>query len=328
MPLSAKALATIRLVCTLNKDRRRLRRLIKAQRDLLNMTLALKTLLLHGRARLAATSASAQLDAEILLSHVLNSDRAHLYANPDRILSTAQAEAYGRLLEARSAGQPVAQLTGQREFWSLPLQITADVLSPRPETELLVETALLHIPLHDSCDALDLGTGSGAIAVAIATERSACRLAATDASVAALGVARANAARLCPDRIEFVTGSWFAPLAGRAFDVIVSNPPYVSIHHGALTDPELAFEPPQALYSGADGLDDIRVIVTAAPQYLRPGGCLLLEHGFDQAVAVVALLAQAGFADCQTVADLAGQPRVSFGRLPHAATATRNSAGN
>lgn len=282
----------------------------------MNTPLSLKTLLLQGRARLAATSPSAQLDAEILLGHVLDSDRAHLYANPDRMLSAEQADAYEQLLEARSAGQPVAQLTGQREFWSLPLQITADVLSPRPETELLVETALLHIPVHEPCDVLDLGTGSGAIAVAIATERSRCRLTATDASEAALAVARANAARLCPERIEFVTGNWFAPLPGRVFDVIVSNPPYISIHQGALTDPELAFEPEQALYSGADGLDDIRVIVANAPAHLRPGGRLLLEHGFDQGAAVVALLAQAGFAECRTLHDLAGQPRVTSGLIP------------
>ena len=294
----------------------------------MNMPLSLKSLLLQGRARLAATSESAQLDAEILLGHVLDSDRAHLYANPDRILSPAQAEAYSQLLTARSAGQPVAQLTGQREFWSLPLQITPDVLSPRPETELLVETALVHIPLHAACDVLDLGTGSGAIAIAIATERRSCRVTATDASDAALAVAHANAARLCPGRIEFVTGSWFTPLAGRKFDVIVSNPPYVSIHQGALTDPELAFEPPQALYSGADGLDDIRVIVANAPQHLRPGGCLLLEHGFDQAAAVIALLTQAGFAYCRTLSDLAGQLRVSSGRLPHAATASSNATAN
>jgi len=294
----------------------------------MNLPLSLKTLLLQGRGRLAATSQSAQLDAEILLCHVLDSDRAHLYANPDRILSTAQADAFERLLEARSAGQPVAQLTGQREFWSLPLQITADVLSPRPETELLVESALLHIPLHEPCDVLDLGTGSGAIAIAIATERSNCQVTATDASTATLTVARANAARLCAGRIEFATGDWFAPLAGRKFDVIISNPPYISIHHGALTDRELAYEPPQALYSGNDGLDDIRVIVTAAPAHLRPGGWLLLEHGFDQAAAVVALLVQAAFIDCQTLADLAGQPRVSIGRLPHTATASSNSAQN
>ena len=204
----------------------------------------------------------------------------------------------------------------QREFWSLPLQITADVLSPRPETELLVENALLHIPLHAACDVLDLGTGSGAIAIALATERSNCRVTATDTSAAALAVARANAARLCPARIEFVTGNWFAPLTGRKFDVIISNPPYISIHHDALTDAELAFEPPQALYSGADGLDAIRVIVASAPQHLRPGGWLLLEHGFDQAAGVSALLVQAGFTDCTTLQDLAGQPRISLGRLP------------
>lgn len=280
------------------------------------MTAAVKTLLEQGSARLAATSQSPRLDAEVLLGHVLETGRAHLYANPDRILSAAQTEEYGRLLDARCAGRPVAQLTGQREFWSMPLRITADVLSPRPETEVLVETALRHIPLRDSCAVLDLGTGSGAIAIAIATERSRCLVTATDASPAALAVARSNAAQLCPERIEFLTGSWFTPLAGRTFDLIVSNPPYIAEADSGLTDPELAYEPRQALYSGPAGLDDIRVIVAKAAEHLRPNGWLLLEHGFDQGMAVMNLLQQAGFTECETLADLAGQPRISLGRNP------------
>jgi release factor glutamine methyltransferase len=278
------------------------------------MTMTLGTLLTEARQQLAASSDSPRLDAEVLLGHVLQVTRAHLYANPDRPVDAAQTSAYRTLIDARLAGRPVAHLTGEREFWSLPLRVSADVLVPRPETELLVEQCLDQLPEAAACSMLDLGCGSGAIAIAVATERTGCSLTATDSSAAALDLARTNAARLCPGRIEFIAGEWFGPLGGRCFDVIVSNPPYVATGQSELTDPELAFEPAGALYSGPEGLDDIRLIINGASQHLNANGRLLLEHGFDQSASISALMRTAGFSDITTHADLAGQPRVTTGR--------------
>jgi release factor glutamine methyltransferase len=215
------------------------------------------------------------------------------------------------LLDERHRGRPVAQLTGTREFWSLPFRVTSDVLSPRPETELLVEQALRRIPEDQACDVLDLGCGSGAIAVAIATERPQCNLTACDISSSALVIARQNAADHDCGRIRFLNGRWFTPVGGQRFDVIVSNPPYVATEQAEMTDAELAYEPPQALFSGTDGLDDIRAIIAAAPAHLRPGGTLLLEHGFDQAGRIVELLAQRNFEQIRTHVDMAAHPRVT-----------------
>jgi release factor glutamine methyltransferase len=278
------------------------------------MTMTLGTLLTEARQQLAVSSDSPRLDAEVLLGHVLQVTRAHLYANPDRPVDAAKTSAYRTLVDARLSGKPVAHLTGEREFWSLPLRVSSDVLVPRPETELLVEQCLNHLPETSDRSVLDLGCGSGAIAIAVATERSGCSLTATDSSAAALDLALANAARLCPGRIEFVAGDWFAPLAGRCFDIIASNPPYVATGQPELTDPELAFEPADALYSGPDGLDDIRLIINGASQHLNANGHLLLEHGFDQSASINALMRTAGFGDIATHADLAGQPRVTAGR--------------
>jgi release factor glutamine methyltransferase len=279
------------------------------------MTTTLDKLLQQGRDRLATTSASPGLDAEILLGHVLKVNRAHLYANPDRELQADIATEYLALVGLRSDGQPIAHLTGEREFWSLSLQVSPDVLVPRPETELLVERALACIPDDADCRVLDLGCGSGAIAIALASERPMCRFVATDASEAALAIARLNAERHHTDRIEFVAGSWFEPLAGQRFDVIVSNPPYVATGRPDLTDRELDFEPAEALYSGADGLDDIRRIIAGASEHLQSGGWLLLEHGFDQSASIGALLQQAGFGAVTTCDDLAGLPRVTAAQL-------------
>lgn len=280
------------------------------------MTATLQNLLLQGQDRLAESSGSPRLDAEVLLGHVLQANRAHLYANPEKTVGDELANAYLALIDARASGKPVAHLTGEREFWSLALQVTPEVLSPRPETELLVELALERIPDNQSCGALDLGTGSGAIPVAIATERSQCTITATDNSPATLAVARTNADRHCPGRIELLEGSWFAPVSNQKFDVIVSNPPYIAHDQSPLTDPELAYEPQGALYSGNDGLDDIRHIIAAAPAYLQDNGWLLLEHGFDQADAVQRLFLAAGFRQVATANDLAGQPRVTSGCMP------------
>ncbi len=271
-----------------------------------------------GYSTLDGGSTSARLDAELLLAIALGQSRAWLYANPDAALTEKQAQVFAALLTQRAAGRPVAQLTGKREFWSLDLAVTEFTLVPRPETETLVEQALQYIPANKPQRILDLGTGSGAIAIALACERPAARLVATDISSEALATAQDNATRHCPGRIDFLRGDWYLALPEgiERFDVIVANPPYVAENDAGLTDPELAFEPADALYSGKDGLTAIRAIVAGAASYLRPGGRLLLEHGFAQAQPVQHLLRAAGFAALETVADLAGQPRVSHGQRP------------
>lgn len=268
---------------------------------------------------LEGRSESPRLDAELLFAHALQRTRAWLYANPDTALTPAQATACEALIEARRRGKPVAQLTGRREFWSLPLEVNEHTLVPRPETELLVETALGYIGDAEACRVLELGTGSGAIAVAIATERPGCAVTATDSSAPALAVATRNAGRHCPDRIAFHTGDWYAALpSGTAlFDIIISNPPYIAAGETALTDRELAWEPQTALYSGIDGLDATRQIVAGAADWLKPGGRLLLEHGFAQHTAVTELLHNCDFEAVESVADLAGNPRVTHGTLKH-----------
>ncbi len=265
---------------------------------------------------LAASSDSPRLDAELLLTTVLSKDRAWLYANPEAALTAKQADLFRLLTGQRAEGRPVAHLTGVREFWSLELAVNEHTLVPRPETELLVEEVLRKIPSDQPSRVLDLGTGSGAIAIAIARECPQCELLATDCSDSALDLAQHNAIKHCPDRINFMQGNWFEalPSGTPAFDVIVSNPPYISEQEIELTDPELAFEPVDALYSGKDGLDDIRHIVATSSEYLLPDGWLIIEHGFAQAEKVCKLLTAAGFESVDSKHDLAGQPRVSFGK--------------
>jgi release factor glutamine methyltransferase len=280
-----------------------------------SMTETLKSTLSKARKLLEATSDSPQLDAEILLGKVLQANRAALYANPDQLITESQTGEFEQLIAQRCSGKPVAHLTGKREFWSLELKVTPDVLVPRPETELLVERALMHIPESGACVLVDLGCGSGAVAIAIATERPTCTITATDTSQAALNIAQENAAKHCPERIQFCKGNWFEPLEGRSFNCIVSNPPYVSSVQPELTGPELAHEPQQALYSGADGLDDIRQLIAVSPNYLLENGYLLIEHGFDQADTIAALLRQTGFINIEMHRDLADQPRITEAQL-------------
>ena len=278
------------------------------------MANTLQTLLREGSTRLSATSDSARLDAEVLLCHVLDINRAQLFANPEGLVDEDEADEFFTLIDARAERKPIAHLTGYKEFWSLLLEVSPEVLVPRPETELLVEQALEHIPLHAALDVLDLGTGSGAIPVALSIERTRCRFTAIDNSPAALEIARRNAAEHADTSVELICGSWFEPLEDRTFDLILSNPPYVATDRPKLTDPETAYEPEQALWSGADGLDAIREIVKGAPAHLNAGGILMLEHGFEQAGAVAALMREAGFNDIRTHNDLAGHPRVTEGR--------------
>lgn len=259
-------------------------------------------------------SDSPQLDAELLLAHILGKDRSHLRAHPEAVLSAPQAQRYAELVEARRRGEPIAYLTGEREFWSLPLAVTPATLIPRPETELLVEQALALIPVDADWHVLDLGTGSGAIALALGKERSRCRVTAVDISSDALAVANGNARRLGIGNIEFLQGDWFSPVAGRRFQMIVSNPPYLGASDPHLKEGDLRFEPIRALSSGDDGLADIRRIVAGASAHLGAGGHLLLEHGFGQGEAVRRLLESAGFNDVHSIRDLSGHERISIGR--------------
>ena len=256
-----------------------------------------------------------RLDAQLLLLHALGRDahdRAWLIAHDGQVLTPAQSAHWAALVQHRLDGQPVAYLLGEREFFGLRLQVDTRVLDPRPDTETLVEWALSHLPTDAATRVLDLGTGSGAIALAVQHARPHAEVWAVDASAEALAVARANAQRLGL-ALHLRHGHWFAPVEG-PFDLIVSNPPYI-----AEDDPHLAalrHEPRGALVAGHDGLDDIRHIVQAAPTHLRAGGWLLLEHGHDQAEAVRALLAEAGLVQVQSRADLAGIARCSGGQWP------------
>lgn len=269
-------------------------------------------LLRAARERLVAAGGESA-DAERLLAHLLGRARAWLYAHGDDVVDAADAQRFAALLARRADGEPVAYLTGRRGFWGLELAVTADTLIPRPETELLVELALARIPAADACRIADLGTGSGAIALAIAHERPRAHVVASDRSAAALAVARGNASALGIGNLEFREGDWLHALAGERFDVIVGNPPYVAADDAHLGEGDLRFEPSAALASGSDGLDAIRTIARDAPLHLRDGGWLLLEHGWRQGAAVRALLRAAGFVDVATARDLENRDRVVLG---------------
>jgi len=256
----------------------------------------------------------ARIDAELLLAHVLNVSRAWLYAWPEHAPDARQREAFEQQVVARQRGEPVAYLTGHREFWSLDLEVTPAVLIPRPETELLVECALERIPRDRPMRVADLGTGSGAIALAIARERPLARVLATDASDAALDVARRNAARLGIDNATFAQGDWCAALTDGRFDLIASNPPYIASADAHLETGDLRREPRMALVSGLDGLDAIRRIVADAPAHLAAEGWLLLEHGWDQAARIRALFESHAYADVSSIRDAAGHERVTLAR--------------
>jgi release factor glutamine methyltransferase len=254
------------------------------------------------------------IDARALLRHAIGCDEAWLISHPDRQLSTKEQAAYANLRARRAAGEPVAYLTGEREFYSLAFKVTPAVLIPRPDTELLVEAALEHLPVDSPLRVLDLATGSGCVAVTIARQRPRATVTATDISRDALTVARGNAARHGAI-IEFVESDWFAALTGRCFDLIVANPPYIAAGDAHLAAGDLRFEPRAALLAGPLGLECIEVIVEQAPQHLAPGGWLLFEHGYDQGPCSRALLAAAGYDDIVTRRDLAGSERVSGGRV-------------
>lgn len=262
--------------------------------------------------RLGTVSDSARLDAELLLARAIDMPRSYLFAHPEEPLDELAVARFEAALGRRLAGEPMAYITGIREFWSLELMVTPDTLVPRPETEVLVDLALREIPRRAEWAVLDLGTGSGAIAIAIAKERPLSRITATDVSAAALEVARQNARQLEIPNIEFLEGDWTAPVSGQRFNVIVSNPPYVRADDEALA--ALRCEPRDALCAGDDGLDAIRVLARDCRALLEPDGVMLIEHGAEQQDGVAAILREHGWAgiDCHT--DHAGLPRVTVAR--------------
>jgi release factor glutamine methyltransferase len=255
-------------------------------------------------------------EAELLLLHVLGRERGWLFAHATDVLDPATAEAFAALLQRRIAGEPVAYLLGRRGFWTLDLAVSPATLIPRPETERLVELALERLPEGVPLRIADLGTGSGAIALALASERPLAQIVATDMSADAIAVAAGNARQHGLANVAFRQGSWHAPLADERFDLIASNPPYIANDDPHLAQGDLRFEPATALASGHDGLDDIRLIIAGAPAHLLPGGWLLMEHGWDQGEAIRALLEDAGFVEVGTALDLEQRDRVSLGRWP------------
>lgn len=254
------------------------------------------------------------LDAEILLAFVLNKSRTHLFAYPDQQLTQEQSQQFADYIKRCSAGEPVAYITGIKEFWSLPLHVTRDTLIPRPETELLVETILEIFPPNSQIQAADLGTGSGAIAIALAHERPMWRIVAVDVSESALTIARKNAQQFELNNISFCLGNWCTALPRNDFDVIVSNPPYIAEREWETYAQGLQYEPKNALTSGMDGLNAIREISGMTQQFLRTSGLLLLEHGFWQGQAVRDILSENGFNEVRSVKDLSGHERVTVGR--------------
>lgn len=259
----------------------------------------------------------ARREAEVLLADALGRSRAWLAAHADEpVLDCEATDRYEAHLVRRAHGEPVAYLLGRQEFWSLSLEVGPAVLVPRADTELVVERALAHLPTNRDSTLLDLATGSGAIAIAIASERPRCAVTATDVSADALAIAASNAARHAPGRVECLAGDWYAPVAGRRYDVVTSNPPYI-----ALDDPRVArdvhgHEPHHALYAGPTGLEALRRVVADAPAHLHPGGWLVVEHGDRQGGPVRALFVAAGFESIGTHLDLGGRERCSEGRVP------------
>ncbi len=269
----------------------------------------------QARQQLAASD-SARLDAELLLCHSLDCKRSRLYAHPEAELAVPARQTFFELVTERAKGRPVAHLIQEKEFWSLRLQVTRDTLIPRPETEILVEAALPLIPLNQPCSILDLGTGSGAIALALASERPLARVTATDCNNTALKVARHNAEELGIGNVSFIEADWFNFEHSTLFDLIVSNPPYIDADDPHLQCGDVQFESRQALVASNEGLGDIDHIVSRAQAYLHAGSWLLLEHGYQQGEATRQLFRNNSFTDIRTDNDYAGLERITLGMKP------------
>lgn len=257
-------------------------------------------------------SPTPRLDAEVLLAHTLGVTRSYLLAWPEQVLTTAQREAFNQFINERQRGVPIAYLLKCREFWSLTLEVSADTLIPRPETELLVEIILARFEAQAPLEVADLGTGSGAIALALASERPNWRLIGTDCNLSALKIAQNNQRRLGLANISFALGHWCKALPDQRFDLLVSNPPYIAADDEHLACGDLRFEPVQALVGGEDGLAALQVIMGEAPAYLKPGGWLFLEHGYDQGKRLRDGLRARGYGQVCTFQDYAGVDRVTI----------------
>ncbi|MEE1922461.1 peptide chain release factor N(5)-glutamine methyltransferase [Pseudomonas sp. 148P] len=260
-------------------------------------------------------SPTARLDAELLLAAAIGKSRSYLHTWPERIVASEAAQTFADYLQRRRAGEPVAYILGQQGFWNLDLEVASHTLIPRPETELLVETAM-QLQAADPARVLDLGTGTGAIALALASERRQWQITAVDRVDDAVALAERNRQRLQLDNVSVQASHWFSALDGQRFDLIISNPPYIAAEDPHLVAGDVRFEPSSALVAGHDGLDDLRQIIAQAPAHLVEGGWLLLEHGYDQAAAVRELLARHGFEQIESRLDLNAHERITLGRLP------------
>jgi release factor glutamine methyltransferase len=276
--------------------------------------ISIQTALDQASLQLAADSASAALDAQVLLCLVLQKPRSHLRAWPDKQLDTQQAEAFWSAVTKRQHGQPIAYITGSREFWSREFQVSPAVLIPRPDTELLIEQALQLIPVNQPYSVIDLGTGSGIIAITLAAERPLTSVVATDISTAALAIAQRNATQHGVERIQFYLSDWFSQVPAGLFDLVISNPPYIAEGDPHLQDGDLRFEPYNALVAAEQGLKDIQTLADQARKYLQVGGHLLIEHGYNQQDAVQKRFTACHYQHIQTYNDLAGLARVTYGQ--------------
>lgn len=274
----------------------------------------IKSVLNEAARKLADSSDSAALDAEVLLCLVLNKERSHLRAWPDKELHPEDTARFWALIQERLNGSPIAYITGIREFWSRDFVVTPDVLIPRPDTELLIELSLKLIPLDKPVKIIDLGTGSGVIAITLAAERPDANVSATDFSFAALRIARLNANKHRTHAIQFYQSNWLANVPDVRFNLIVSNPPYIAEDDNHLQQGDIRFEPRTALCACDKGLSEIKIIADTARNRLEPGGHLLIEHGYDQQQAVHAIFKDFHYDNVQTHPDLSGQPRVIYGQ--------------
>ncbi len=271
----------------------------------------IQSTLAKASAKLAETSDSALLDAEILLCHVLDKTRSHLRAWPEKKLSTSHSQQFLKLSKQRQQGVPIAYLTGHKEFWSLDFKVDPAVLIPRPDTELLIELSLELLVSKASPQIIDLGTGSGIIAIALATERPDIKAIAADFSEQALNIARQNSAMHQVKNIQFIHSNWFANVPPHKFDLVISNPPYIDGNDPHLSQGDVRFEPDSALIAKDQGLKDIKIITGNARQYLKQHGTLLIEHGCDQQSAVQAIFDSYQYTSIKTHTDLSGNPRVT-----------------
>ena len=266
--------------------------------------------------QLQSRSDSAKFDAELLLAYVLKKDRSYLYTWPERQATEAQYQDFEQFIQRRLQGEPIAYIVGKQAFWTLNLKVSKDTLIPRPETELLIETALDYYSPQDNLSILDLGTGTGAIALAIASEFTQSQLLAVDISSAALDIAQDNAVQHGINNIQFLHSNWFNDIPSQHFDLILSNPPYIETDDPHLQQGDLRYEPRLALSSGKDGFRDIQQIIQSSQPYLKPQGWLMFEHGYQQASMARQYLSQAKFNHIQSLRDLAGHERISMASMP------------